>query len=79
MNDPGAGATAGTPSRCPRCGGRFECGAAAPGPCACAAVALSAPLQARLRDLYTGCLCLHCLHDLAAAERGHATQPGAAP
>lgn len=54
------------PDRCPRCGGAFTCGAAGSAPCACTTVHLSAELQARLRQRYTGCLCLACLRALAA-------------
>jgi hypothetical protein len=57
--------------RCPRCGGGFHCGAGGLGPCACAAVTLSAELQRTLRERYSGCLCLACLVALA--------QPGAMP
>ncbi|MBP6095599.1 MAG: cysteine-rich CWC family protein [Methyloversatilis sp.] len=52
--------------RCPRCGGAFTCGAAGPSPCACAAVELGAALRLGLQTEYTGCLCLSCLHELAA-------------
>jgi hypothetical protein len=54
--------------RCPRCHGDFFCGAAGPGPCACATVALGAALQARLRMQFRGCLCPNCLRALAEAE-----------
>jgi hypothetical protein len=55
-------------SRCPRCGGGFHCGVNDSLPCACTTLVLSAELQARLREQYTGCLCLRCLHELAAAQ-----------
>ncbi len=58
-----------TPDRCPRCGDAFACGAAGPGPCACCTIALSATLQAQLRQQYSGCLCLPCLQLLARAEQ----------
>ncbi|CAD5374125.1 conserved hypothetical protein [Rubrivivax sp. A210] len=58
----------GAPDRCPRCGGAFSCGAALPGPCACTTLTLSPALQARLRGAYSGCLCLACLREAAAAE-----------
>lgn len=57
-----------THDSCPRCGGAFTCGAAGPAPCACSGVTLSAALQAQLRQQYSGCLCLRCLGELAAAE-----------
>ncbi len=51
---------------CPRCGGGFHCGVQDAAPCPCTTLALSAPLQASLRQRFTGCLCLACLRDLAA-------------
>jgi hypothetical protein len=54
--------------RCPRCGGAFRCGMNAPAPCACSAVMLDAATLARLRQRYSGCLCLGCLRVLATAE-----------
>ena len=64
---PGACATAGaaTADRCPRCGGGFQCGRAGPAPCACSTVRLDARTAARLRQRYSGCLCLRCLGALA--------------
>jgi len=35
-------------------------------PCACTTLTLDAPLQAALRERFTGCLCLPCLQALAA-------------
>ena len=67
------------PDRCPRCGGRFACGAAGPGPCACTGVTLSAALQARLRETYAGCLCLRCLQVLAQAESADAASAAGTP
>lgn len=67
---------AAAPDRCPRCGGGFTCGAAGPGPCACGTLTLSDALQARLRQQYSGCLCLACLQALAQADR--ACAPAAA-
>ncbi len=61
------------PSRCPRCGGSFDCGAASPGPCACTGLVLSQALQQQLRRQYTGCLCLPCLRELAQRD-GQALQ-----
>jgi hypothetical protein len=52
---------------CARCGGAFHCGANDPAPCACTGLRLNADLLATLRQRYTGCLCLDCLHDLAEA------------
>lgn len=60
--------------RCPRCGGRFHCGIADAGPCACTGISLDAALQQRLRDRYTGCLCLRCL--AALAQGGHIAPQG---
>ncbi len=64
------------PDRCPRCGGAFVCGIGQPGPCACSTLTLSPALQARLRQDYSGCLCLACLRGLAAAEVVAAKGPG---
>lgn len=52
------------PDRCPRCGAAFACGAAGPGPCACAGLQLSPALLAQLRERYRGCLCVDCLRAL---------------
>jgi hypothetical protein len=60
--------------RCPRCGGAFHCGAAGPGPCACAGIELGTALQVRLREQFTGCLCLACLQ--ALARSGEVLAPG---
>jgi Cysteine-rich CWC len=54
--------------RCPRCGGRFHCGMGDHAPCACTGIQLDAALLQRLRERYTGCLCLHCLASLAQGE-----------
>ena len=54
--------------RCPRCGGRFQCGMNGHAPCACTGIPLDAALQQRLRERYTGCLCLRCLAALAQGE-----------
>jgi hypothetical protein len=61
---------AGAPSneRCARCGGVFHCGANDVAPCACTGLVLAPALLARLRQQYTGCLCLACLRQLAAAD-----------
>lgn len=63
---PAPGPAAALDDTCPRCGGRFHCGAADPGPCACSTLVLSAELQAQLRRQYSGCLCVTCLAELAA-------------
>jgi hypothetical protein len=54
--------------RCPRCGSAFHCGMNDAAPCACTGIALDTPTLQRLRQLYSGCLCLECLHALAAGE-----------
>lgn len=54
-------------SRCPRCGGRFHCGANDPAPCACVALKLDAPVLAALRETYGACLCVPCLRQLQPA------------
>jgi hypothetical protein len=51
--------------RCPRCGGGFHCGVSDAAPCACTTVTLSAELQARLKERWSGCLCVRCLAALA--------------
>jgi transposase len=61
--------------RCPRCGGGFHCGVDDAGPCACTAVQLDAALQQRLRERYTGCLCVRCLAALARGEAIEAPGP----
>jgi Cysteine-rich CWC len=55
-------------ARCARCAQGFHCGAGDTAPCACSGLTLSPDLQARLRALYSGCLCLTCLRQLAAAD-----------
>lgn len=57
------------PDRCPRCGGRFHCGARDPEPCPCATLQLTPAQLADLRRRYTGCLCLACLRQLSLATR----------
>ncbi len=52
---------------CPRCGGGFACGAQA-GRCDCFDLRLSDALRAELAARYSGCLCLPCLRELAAAS-----------
>jgi hypothetical protein len=51
--------------RCPRCDGSFHCGMNDAERCACTAIALDATTLARLRQRYSGCLCLRCLCALA--------------
>jgi hypothetical protein len=51
--------------RCPRCGGVFHCGMNDDAPCACTGVRLDAALQQRLRERFSGCLCISCLRALA--------------
>ncbi|MFH1813912.1 MAG: cysteine-rich CWC family protein [Pseudomonadota bacterium] len=58
-------AAVGEPDRCPRCAGRFTCGAAGPAPCACMSVQLAPAMLQALREAYDGCLCLACLRELA--------------
>lgn len=53
--------------RCPRCGGGFHCGARDAATCPCTALTLAPALLAQLRQQYSGCLCLRCLAELAAA------------
>ncbi len=54
---------------CPRCGAGFACGMAdASRPCPCTTISLGADTLAALRQRYTGCLCLRCLGELAAAR-----------
>jgi hypothetical protein len=52
--------------RCPRCGGRFHCGANDAKPCACNTIHLDAPTLDALRASYSVCLCLRCLTELEA-------------
>jgi len=54
-------------TRCPRCGGGFECSAAS-GHCACFDLHLSAALRAELAARYSDCLCLPCLRELVATD-----------
>jgi hypothetical protein len=63
----GGDSAARTQDRCPRCGGGFRCGMHDAAPCACTGLVLSAPLRQQLRERYSGCLCLRCLGELAAA------------
>jgi ribosomal protein L34E len=52
---------------CPRCGAVFHCGARDEVPCECRTVPLDAATLQRLRERYTGCLCLRCLRALSAS------------
>jgi|APLow6443716910_1056828.scaffolds.fasta_scaffold201146_2 hypothetical protein len=54
--------------RCPRCGGAFHCGMNDAAPCPCTGIVLDAATLAQLRQRYSGCLCLACLHSLAAGQ-----------
>jgi hypothetical protein len=65
-----------TTATCPRCGQRFDCGAAAPAPCGCSTLQLDPGLLARLRARWSGCLCLPCLRALA---RGAPLEPAVRP
>lgn len=64
---------------CARCGGPFHCGANDAQACACTTLKLADATLARLRQAYTGCLCLACLRAEAAADaaRPHAKPPPA--
>lgn len=61
-----------TASRCPRCGSNFHCGMQDAAPCACTSVRLQPDTLAVLRERYTGCLCLACLHQVAGSVAGSA-------
>ena len=52
---------------CARCGGGFECGAAAEG-CWCAGVSLSESARATLSGRFSGCLCRACLEQFAEGQ-----------
>lgn len=56
-------------SLCPRCGQAFHCGAHDAAPCPCGTLKLPPETLATLRGQYSGCLCLRCLAELAAAGR----------
>ncbi|MFO1327417.1 MAG: cysteine-rich CWC family protein [Rubrivivax sp.] len=62
-------------SRCPRCGGAFHCGARDAAPCACSTLVLPPALLAELRQRHSGCLCLPCLRQLAAAAQAAPGSP----
>jgi hypothetical protein len=70
-----------TNSRCPRCGGPFVCEAetALQSPCACFAVRLSDSARAALRERYTTCLCVSCLHAVQAEVGTDTFMPPAPP
>lgn len=53
---------------CARCGGAFHCGAQDTTPCACGQISLTTETIRRLRERYTGCLCLTCLGEMAATQ-----------
>ncbi|RHX88065.1 cysteine-rich CWC family protein [Leptospira stimsonii] len=48
---------------CPRCGNRFECGAAIH-QCACFTIKLSLKTKEFIRENYDDCLCISCLNEL---------------
>ncbi|MCQ9372996.1 cysteine-rich CWC family protein [Methyloversatilis sp. XJ19-13] len=76
MNEP----VAVDPDRCPRCAGRFTCGAAGPAPCDCFTLTLDPGLLAELRERYVGCLCLACLREITNARTDARTDvPTAGP
>lgn len=55
-------------TRCPRCGGGFECGVNA-GRCDCFGIRLTERLRTELAARYPDrCLCLRCLRELADVE-----------
>jgi Cysteine-rich CWC len=62
---------------CPRCGAGFHCGAGDDAPCACTLLVLTAELQARLRERFSGCLCLACLTELAQEASPRTAPTGA--
>lgn len=65
------------PDRCPRCGGRFTCGAAGPAPCDCFTLKVDPEVLAGLRERYVGCLCLACLRELTFPQQSRqASGPG---
>lgn len=68
-------------SRCPRCGGSFRCEAVAgqPDPCDCFAVKVPEAARRLLRERYTGCVCLHCLREVAAQVEPDASRPDLMP
>jgi len=61
--------------RCPRCGAAFHCGIDDGASCACTGVRLDAALQQRLRERFSGCLCMNCLRALAGGAPLEAGQP----
>lgn len=61
------GVNAAANRRCPRCGRPFRCGIDDPAPCACTGVTLDADTLVWLRTAFSGCLCVDCLRELAAA------------
>lgn len=69
-----AGTAAAAEATCPRCGARFDCGAAGPDPCPCSTLALPPALLQRLAAQFHGCLCGPCLRELAAAEEAAAAR-----
>jgi Cysteine-rich CWC len=64
--------------RCPRCDGGFHCGANDSKACACTGMTLDAALQLRLRERFADCLCVSCLHAVAAGATLDIEHPYAA-
>ena len=58
-----------TPRTCPRCGKLFVCRNDDVLNCQCVSVALSAADLAYIAERHEGCLCVHCLRDLARERR----------
>ncbi|WP_156781874.1 cysteine-rich CWC family protein [Leptospira tipperaryensis] len=52
---------------CPRCGSRFECGAAIDS-CACFSVNLSPEAKKIIQENYVDCLCVPCLQELNSSN-----------
>lgn len=59
---------------CPRCGGGFECGAAA-GHCDCFGIRLTEALRVELAARYSSCLCLRCLREVMDGASAAPLQP----
>ncbi|MBC2595309.1 cysteine-rich CWC family protein [Ruficoccus amylovorans] len=57
--------TAPQPKRCPRCGRDFVCRTHDIAHCQCAGIAMTPQLSTRIKETYDGCLCRHCLQELA--------------
>jgi hypothetical protein len=57
-------------STCPRCGQAFHCGVNDAAPCACGGIELTGDTLRLLRERYTACLCLACLHEISSMPPG---------